>query len=225
MGAFDQFKSAAWPFTYKAVLTVHRLVGGVPSDPKVIEGWLKTKTMAKDDILRQMVAEAMTERGGVMLDEAIEAVAEKSINGFKRDESGLYIEGRQVKAAIKEATNIARATDKLPSRFGTTKMGALKLAAEHVFVVEDRIYLGRQIADGVQQRFVHASGPTGPRTGIQYEEFALDVKLEFHVKTDYEFSDKEWAMIWLTGQEQGIGASRSQGFGRYTVESWERIEE
>lgn len=223
MGAFDKFTAEAWPFTYRVVLTVGRLVGGTPSDPKIIEGWLKTKTMAKDDILRQMVAETMVERGGIAVEEAIEAVAEKSINGFKRDDFGLYIEGRQVKAAIKEATSIARATDKLPSRFGTTKMGALRVATEHVFVVEDRIHLGRQIADGVQQRFVHATGPSGPRTGIQYEEFCEDVKLEFHVKTDYEFSDKEWAMIWLTGQEQGLGASRSQGFGRYTVEVWERV--
>lgn len=223
MGAFDKFVADAWPFTYRTVLSVGRLVGGVPSDPKIIEGWIKSKTDTKDELLKQMVYDTMTERG-VGVDQAIEAIAEKSVNGFKRDDNGLYIEGRQVKAAIKEATSIARATDKLPMRFGSTKMGALRVATEHVFVVEDRIYLGRQIADGVQQRFVHATGPGGPRTGIQYEEFCEDVKIEFHVKTDYEFSQKEWAMIWLTGQEQGLGASRSQGYGRYTVETWERVD-
>ena len=30
-------------------------------------------------------------------------------------------------------------------------------------------------------------------------------------------------MIWLTGEQQGIGASRSQGFGRYEVTGWERL--
>lgn len=45
------------------------------------------------------------------------------------------------------------------------------------------------------------------------------------VRTDYEFSEKEWAMIWLTGQEQGIGANRSQGVGRYTVTKWDLITE
>jgi CRISPR/Cas system CSM-associated protein Csm4 (group 5 of RAMP superfamily) len=30
-------------------------------------------------------------------------------------------------------------------------------------------------------------------------------------------------MIWLTAEQQGIGASRSQGFGRFEVTSWERL--
>lgn len=29
-------------------------------------------------------------------------------------------------------------------------------------------------------------------------------------------------MLWLTGQQQGIGASRSQGFGRYEVVAWSK---
>jgi hypothetical protein len=28
-------------------------------------------------------------------------------------------------------------------------------------------------------------------------------------------------MLWLTGEQQGVGASRSQGFGRYEVIKWE----
>ena len=30
-------------------------------------------------------------------------------------------------------------------------------------------------------------------------------------------------VFWLIGQEQGIGASRSQGFGRYVVTEWTEI--
>lgn len=33
---------------------------------------------------------------------------------------------------------------------------------------------------------------------------------------------EQWAMIWLTGEQQGIGATRSQGYGRYTVTRWEQ---
>ena len=44
------------------------------------------------------------------------------------------------------------------------------------------------------------------------------------MKTDWKFTDEQWAMIWLTGEEQGVGGSRSQGFGRYQVTRWDRIE-
>ena len=47
--------------------------------------------------------------------------------------------------------------------------------------------------------------------------------IDFTVISDHDFSDKEWAHIWLCGQMQGIGASRSQSFGRYEVTKWERV--
>jgi hypothetical protein len=45
----------------------------------------------------------------------------------------------------------------------------------------------------------------------------------FTVVSDYEFSEKEWATIWVTGGSQGIGASRSQGYGRYIVTRWDQL--
>ena len=42
---------------------------------------------------------------------------------------------------------------------------------EHVFVIEDRLYLGVSEPTGIIQRFVHT--PRG--TGIQYEEYVNDV--------------------------------------------------
>ncbi len=68
------------------------------------------------------------------------------------------------------------------------------------------------------QRFVS----TFRGTGIQYEEYVEDAKINFTIASDYDFSEEEWAMLWLTGQEQGIGASRSQGFGRYKVIGWDK---
>lgn len=49
-----------------------------------------------------------------------------------------------------------------------------------------------------------------------------DAKLSFTVATDVEFSEDQWALLWLTGQEQGIGASRSQGYGKYEVVRWDK---
>jgi len=219
MSVFDKYRAEAFPYRFSGTLHVGVICGGTPTDPKVAEGWLKTKLgVDKDDQIRQMVADTMVERG-VQVDEATELVnAQKNLNGFKRDEHGLYIEGRQLKAALKEAASIAVAAGKLTQRgWGKTNKGLLSYLAEHVFVVEDRLHLGVTEASGIAQRFVH----TFRGTGIQYEEFVEDAKVDFTVISDHDFSAKEWAAIWLCGEQNGIGASRSQGYGRYEVTRWE----
>lgn len=214
MSVFEKYKAKAYPFTFTATLHIGRIAGGTPTDPRVAEGWLKTKLGDRDDLIREAVAEVMAERG-VTADEAAEEVSRnKHLNGFRRDDNGLYIEGRQVKAAIKEAANVRWPKD----RWGPSRKGTLSFFAEHVFVQEDRLHLGVTEPTGIAQRFVH----TWRGSGIQYEEYVDDVKLALTVATDHEFTEEQWALLWLTGEQQGLGASRSQGYGRYEVIGWER---
>lgn len=219
MSVFAKYEKQSFPYRFEGSLLVGCIAGGTPSDPKVAESWLKTKLASKDDLIREMVAEIMADRGVDAEEAARIADGRKHLNGFKRDELGLYIEGRQLKAAIKEAASVALAAGKLPARWGTTNKGLLSFVAEHIFVVEDRLHLGVVEPTGVVQRFVH----TWRGNSIQNEEYVESAKLDFTVMCDHEFSEKEWAHIWLTGQQQGIGASRSQGFGRYEVTRWERL--
>jgi len=93
-----------------AIRMANKIMGGTPKDPKVIEGWIKSVIGAdRGDEMRAMVLRTMMEMGHDIdegatteqLDEAIKNTAgEKSTNGFKRDEHGLYIEGRQIKAML-----------------------------------------------------------------------------------------------------------------------------
>jgi hypothetical protein len=217
---FAAFASKAWPHTFSGTLHVVNIAGGTPSDDKVAEGWLRTKLADRDDLIREAVAKTMVERGITADEAAAEVDNLKHLNGFKRDEQGLYIEGRQLKAAIKEAASVAVASGKLNGRgWGKTNKGLLSFMAEHVFVVEDRLHLGVTEPTGIVQRFVH----TWRGTGIQYEEYVEDAKVDFTIKADHDFTNEQWAMIWLTGEQQGIGASRSQGFGRYEVARWEPV--
>lgn len=217
--AFATYQAKAWPYLFAGKLHVSTILGGVPTDPNVAEGWIKTKLGSADDLLREQVAQVMVERG-VSAEEAASIVdTTKHLNGFKRDERGLYIEGRQLKAAFKEACSVAVASDKISGKgWGKTNKGLLNFVAEHVCVLEDRLYLGVDVATGINQRFVH----TWRGSGIQYEEYVSDAEIEFTIATDFEFTQEQWALIWLTGEQQGIGASRSQGYGRYTVTQWER---
>jgi hypothetical protein len=235
VSVFDSYKARAYPHTFTAEIHVHRIAGGTPTDPNVAEGWLRTKLGDKDDLIRQAVAETMVELG-VDAEEATEKVnGNRHLNAFKRDpQHGLYIEGRQMKACIKEAANIrwpsplvwypggdlrkgGQANAKENKGRGRGKMSP-SFFAEHVFVQEHELWLGVTEPSGVAQRFVH----TFNGSGIQYEEYVDDAKVDFTVMTDHDFSAEQWAMLWLTGEQQGIGASRSQGYGRYEVTRWDK---
>lgn len=219
VSVFAASRTKVYPYTFLGHLHVGVIAGGIPSDPKVAEGWLKSKLGLDSEVaLQKMVADTMAERG-VSVEEAIAITnTMKNLNGFKRDEDGLYIEGRQLKSAIKEAANVAVAVKNLKQKgWGETRKWALGFVAEHVVVVEDRLYLGVHEASGVNQRFVS----THRGTGIQYEEYVADAEIDFTIMSDYEFSKDEWAAIWLTGEQQGLGASRSQGYGRYEVTRWD----
>ena len=162
----------------------------------------------------------MVERG-ITADEAAEQVDKlKHLNGFKRNDHGLYIEGRQLKAAIKEAAGVARATDKLKMKWGTTNKGVLGFVAEHIMVVEDTLQLDVTEPSRILQSF--PKNPRTGQTGIQYTEVIDETSFDCTIIADHKFTDQEWAMLWLTGEQQGIGASRSQGFGRYEVTRWEQ---
>lgn len=103
--------------TYEADLAfTGRLTGGAPSDPKLIEGWLgKNLGLTDEDQLRQWTMKHLAETQGInpadATDAQIEAAlsenaAEKKAQVFKRTIDGEpYIEGRHVKAMLKEATS------------------------------------------------------------------------------------------------------------------------
>lgn len=227
VSVFAPFTPSVWPYKYDGTLFMHSIAGGTPSDPNVAEGWLKSKTAAKDDLVRGLVMEIMADRGIDLETATKEADRLKHLNGFKRDpQRGLYVDGRCLKAAIKEAASVARAADKLEARWGKTSKGILNFVAEHIQVVESRLYFRTQDGAPVTEPdTVIQSFPKNARTGqtgIQYTEVCEGVFIDFTVISDWKFSDAEWATIWGTGEYQGLGATRSQGMGRYAVTRWDQ---
>jgi hypothetical protein len=222
---FGTWERQAYPFVFEGELLVHTIAGGIPSDPNVARAWLSTKLAGKDDLIQKAVAETMVERG-ISMEEATKMVNElRHLNGFKRASNGqLVIEGRQLKACLKEAVNVAANAGKITTKgWGNPDnknylKGVKAWFPEHVGVVDYYLYLGVTEPTGVIQRFVHT--PRG--TGIQYEEYIENAKVAFTLETDHDFTEEQWAMIWLTAERMGIGASRSQGFGKFEVTRWDR---
>ncbi len=235
MGIFDPARLFA---AYTVTLQFHdRVAGGVPRDPKVMEGWLMLNIpgITPDEILAYQIR-TMREMGVPVPDGASTAdmhlLAEqlgemRSVNGFKRDtRGGLYIESRQVKALLKEVTNILFAGDrwKAPGQ-KTQGKGPRSFLAERVFINPDRIYLGRQVADDVETTFGHVMGPQGPRTMISRFEVCHQPTVTFEVVSAQDAVDADhWPNIWLLGEQNGLGSSRSQGYGRFETMEWKKLD-
>lgn len=246
VSVFAGARDRVWPHRFEGTLFVDTIAGGIPSDEKVAEAWLRTKITDKDEIIREAVAKTMAERG-ISKEDAAEVVASlKHFTGFKHNEFGFYIDGRQLKAAIKEAAMVAVAAGKIPLRgWGVTSKYLKGFVAEHIMVVEDVLYLEKDAwlcdddgipvkrnpealavmeaseayGGGIAQQFVHTNYGSAPH----YKEYIKDAWIDFTVITDFDFTDEHWDQIWGTGEQQGIGASRSGGFGRYSVVRWNRV--
>jgi hypothetical protein len=220
---FATYESKAWPFRHAGTLSVTDIHGGVPADPKTVESWLLLKVREKDAITQAHIADLITDRG-IDENEAVAALAAEKVNGFTRDERGLYIPGNHLKACLKEGVNVAANAGKITTKgWGTPdnanyKKGIKAWFPEHVFIVENRLYLGTAEADYIDQRFTHSQHGSS----ITREEVVRTADISFTVESDHPFTEEQWAMIWLTCGRQGLGTSRSQGFGQFEVTSWDQ---
>lgn len=129
----------------------------------------------------------------------------------------LYIDARQLKAMLKEAALIAGSADHVSmTKWGKTNKSLKGFLAEHLFIEEERAYMDRTEPDAIVQSFVH----TWRGAGIKLEEHVYGAELEFTIVCDYPFEEHEkdfFAKILVVGEMNGVGASRSQGYGRFAV--------
>jgi hypothetical protein len=206
---------------YKVSLAFRgRLYGGTPKNPDTLRIWIESKIGIEDEITAQITAEAQEK----MIDQAIE----KSWNGFYRDPTkGVYIECRQVKAAIKQCASVLGVTRK--------KIGSKQILAEGSEVKAldggDRLYLGKPEADGYEEKPIHVMTPQGPRTALKRVDYVEDCKLEFEVwvlQTETQekrhIGEEELVQIITMMQENGVGADRSQGGGKFDVVEFEKLQ-
>jgi len=234
MAASDIFgKAAAQTYTqYRATLRFKNLiVGGIPSDKSVIEGWIRSRMDLGDAAISELVEQTVEERGVLTPDEAIEAVMQSelapSVNGFKRDDNGqLCIEGRIVKAALKEWMNSAYPGTKFP---GKTKIeglrkGLMGYAAEAVRVDDLLIGLGVKEPTTIEERIKHVMTPQGPRSSINRVEVVEQPEVTFTISVRDDFIPEDaWARIWSVGEAIGLGSDRGRSDGQFELTEWQRL--
>lgn len=230
MGIFDADRHESFTTFEAEIQFRHWVMGGVPGNPQAMAAWLRSQMDLTDATEIKMMVEQTALERGIPLPLTAEATVEISeilatemkANGFKRDEHGIYLEERQIKAALKEAVHILFAKEK----WGATGKGPKSFVAERVFVEPARLYLDRAKPDGVHLFVGHVTGPQGPRstlTNYQYAERpSLTLRVMISTNAIKELGDR-WPDIWRHMQENGLGALRSQGFGRFDIIRWEDV--
>tara|TARA_R110000824_G_C15190516_1_gene674685 strand:- start:438 stop:1115 length:678 start_codon:yes stop_codon:yes gene_type:complete len=204
---------------YDVNITVGRIVGGVPFNEKMIEGWIKAKHPD------ETVHAALIEETKESVDQARDESEKATWVGFKKDDDyGLYIEGRQVKAMLKESASVLRV------RFDIAAFKSK--VAERLYVTDQKIYLGVSEPTGSDERPIHVVTPMGPRSALKKSDYVEDAELSFTVKALDEplKTTKEKNRVLPSAyvpalleyaSENGLGADRSQENGKFTVDSIE----
>lgn len=208
-----------------------KVMGGVPKDPKIIESWLRSKAGITDteellQALRRTALEMGLEvRPGMTYQQLMDLTAKyaekKQTQGFKRDaEGGLYIESRQLKAMLKEGTNVLFAGE----RWGVTKKGPKNYLTERVFVFPSQLFLGVHEPTGVDMMIGHHSGPQGPQSTLGYGEYVLNGRFDFTILAlNDAISHEQWVKLWSFAQLNGLGAKRSASYGTFDLTRWDRL--
>ena len=202
-----------------------KICGGTPKHPDTIQKWIDSIIQDKSKV-RELAEQARRDMGVADLtDEQVAQMAKGSWNGFRSDADGLYIEARQVKAALKEAA------DPVGKRFGVWALG--KHIAERMFVQGREIYLGASEPDGYIEGTIHIEDRWGGAiAALKRVDYVLAPRLEFSVRlldlpyvTSAATGKKSIAPVDMLrallhyGQDLGLGADRSQGQGTYDVVS------
>ncbi len=227
---FKTFLTQWHPFVeYRVSIRADTIAGGIPKHPDLIKGWIDATNKERSSEEREALV-AATE-GDV--DGLSEAKAAKSWVCFKGDDKGLYLEGRCVKAMLKEAANIVKKvvpSRKTPKNKDGRGVARLKSkVGDHVFVVEEKVYFERdgaplKVPSRTEERPIHVMTPQGERHSLKRSDYVDDVTMHFTVRRldDDAVSEKALYAILAYGQNIGLGADRSQGKGVFEVLKVER---
>ena len=94
---------------------------------------------------------------------------------------------------------------------------------ERVFINPAHILLGSTEPDGMELMLIHATGPKGAVNSLAYHEYVNEATISFNVLVcNDDIKAEHWPKIWILAEENGLGACRSQSFGRFDVTKWEQ---
>lgn len=196
-----------------------RIYGGTPKTKEMIRTWIESRTKYKDAITDEQVETAEEVMG--------EAAEERSWMGFQEDANGLFIDTNNIKAMLKQGGSILGIFKK--------KRGSKQIMCEGMEVKTmkgtSRLHLEREEPDGYLEKPIHVMTAQGPRTAIKRADYLENIEFSFSIwvlKTaaaeTRHVGRAEIVRILTFSQENGLGADRSQGAGKFDVVNFQQVQ-
>ena len=215
------------------------VLGGQPLNPEVLRGWLESKHADPEHLSAQLDV--------MPTDVAVDSEERKSSTGFMTDAAepggiGIFIGTYQVQAMIKE---MASALGITTSRKGSKQTGqhlVEVVACDPEFVAfagkqarRLRLYRGGQIVtepDDYVELCAHVTSAQGQRAVLKRHQTVRGASTYFVIRTPADLTSREKAVlreeellrILAYAQNNGLGCSRSQGFGKFMIVGLEKID-
>jgi hypothetical protein len=220
--------------------TANKMLAGWPKNAEAELAMLEARarkglvTQEVVDAAKARIAEAATKDPAV----ETEAASDKSTCVFKvvdddriaQDPTlepfrgAIFVESRQIKAGLREA---ATTLGKTVSDWGSKQVIQHAMFARGIdhpdaifFYRDGKILKG---PDGTETMVAHITGPQGPRSTIKIHEYvAPGAEFKFELRraasgNTVKVSEKDLVFFLTLCQDNGWGASRSQGFGRVEI--------
>lgn len=202
-----------WSF-YKVILQFDGpFAAAIPKDAKEIKAMLEHRqpTNAPEDAVPiDELADQVAEEVGAGEEEE----SQQGHSTFKKDNDGIYYEGRCVRGHLKDcALQVA-------PFFPGVKNFRSKVV-NRTYVVETRIPMSKTEVEGTEQRFIQVMTKRGPRSSFKFIDYVRDPMMTFTLKVmrDNVIKLEHLQAIFEYGGTHGMGQERSQDWGRYGVVS------
>ena len=208
--------------TYHVELQIRELLcGGVPKDPSTLLTFTRVRTGHEDDITTGQVEELEE----TVTPDTLSPDNLKNVTTFQRDEHGLFLHERNIKAMLKECAQVLGFNKKLRGLKQVNQHGLFvkgQLETDRVYLEDPETGEYMTAVSGELVSPVHAwTGSSIKRT--EYVQRPI-LRFDLWVLADSPWTDEAWQRVWMLAQENGIGACRSQGYGKFDLLAFTRTE-
>lgn len=216
-----------------AFLFRERLIGGIPktADTELMTGWLKGQGVDEEAAIAE-IAERTAQEMAEQAEEAAASTIRAGWSGFKMRGGRPVVEARQLKALLKEVANVSG---------DTRRYLGLKNLFQHGLYVRPK-YIPLQLPEESEEEgtpaFTERVVHTFRGSSIKRADYVMRPTIEFEVgviasnpivtrqkirKAGDLLFDALLLKLFLLGEEDGLGAWRTQGEGKFDLVEFERI--
>ncbi len=215
--------------TFRIVIQMREwLLAGKPAQLDAAEAMVaaRAKKLGIEPTVQALREERMSQTTRKEKEEIIEETRDEGLCEFHRrpNKEGIWLPSNNIKAGLKENWTA--------QGFTQSQRGSRGRLAELTFVrsvpppdsapIEwDWVYLGEAPYEEIHTAIAQTTGPSGRISAIKRHEYVVQTELTFDIvmaeRAFKELSPKLLATTLVHFSEHGLGACRSQGYGKFDI--------